>query len=251
MTEVRATLDLIRPTWTVSPRVHACATTRGGGLSSGAYAGLNLATHVGDTAALVAANRALLRQTLRLPGEPVWLEQVHGTEVVDLDAETPTATPCADASLTRAPRRVCAVLTADCLPVLLCERQGEAVAAVHAGWRGLLAGIIEQAVARLAPPARIAAWLGPAIGPRAFEVGPEVREAFIAASAGAEVAFTPAPAGRWLADLHSLARQRLRQAGVADISGGVHCTFSDPERFYSYRRDGRCGRMASLIWLDP
>lgn len=244
---------IISPNWSVSAQVRACMTTRAGGMSAGAYASLNLATHVGDDPALVAANRQALIKALRLPCEPIWLEQVHGTEVVEvgIGSGAGLATPCADASLTREPNRVCAVLTADCLPVLLCERHGLAVAAVHAGWRGLLAGVIEQTVTRLTTaPEHIAAWLGPAIGPRAFEVGPEVRAAFLDADAEAAAAFTPSPAGRCLADLYTLARRRLHQAGVVDISGGEHCTFSDPERFYSYRRDGYTGRMASLIWLQ-
>jgi YfiH family protein len=248
-----ARLALIDPQWAVSPRIHACTTTRAGGSSTGAYAGLNLATHVGDEPACVARNRQRLRAALKLPAEPVWLEQVHGTEVVEIGAGgVLDSTPCADASLTRVPGLVCAVLTADCLPVLLCERHGRAVAAVHAGWRGLLAGVIERAVARLAqPPEHIAAWLGPAIGARAFEVGDEVRAAFLTADPAADDAFKPSLGGRWLADLYHLARQRLHQVGVRAISGGELCTFSDQERFYSYRRDGRTGRMASLIWLDP
>ncbi|WP_328985600.1 peptidoglycan editing factor PgeF [Thiorhodovibrio winogradskyi] len=252
-------LELLYPDWSVSQRVRACTTTRGGGTSTGAYAGLNLATHVGDDPARVAANRQLLAAALGLPSDPVWLEQVHGIEVLEIGETTEgveaiggeQAIPCADSSLTHRLDRVCAVLTADCLPLLLCERQGRAVAAVHAGWRGLLAGVIEQTVARLAEsPEKIAAWLGPAIGQDAFEVGPEVRAAFVAADAQATLAFKPSPGARWLADLYTLARQRLRQTGVNDISGGHHCTFTDQERFYSYRRDGRTGRMATLIWLD-
>ncbi|EIC22286.1 peptidoglycan editing factor PgeF [Thiorhodovibrio frisius] len=247
-----SSLELIYPNWSVSPRVHACTTIRSGGTSTGPFAGLNLATHVCDDPARVAANRQQLVAALKLPTEPLWLEQVHGTEVVEIGDGAGNGSPCADASLTHQPGFVCAVLTADCLPVLLCERHGRAVAAVHAGWRGLLAGVIEGAVARLAqPPERIAAWLGPAIGPRAFEVGPEVREAFLSADAGAAGAFKPSVGERWLADLYTLARQRLRQAGVNDISGGDYCTFSDQARFYSYRRDARTGRMASLIWFDP
>jgi YfiH family protein len=295
-------LEFIYPQWSVSPRVHACTTTRVGGVSTGPYAGLNLATHVGDDPGQVAANRQRLVAALNLPAKPLWLEQVHGTEVLVIDGQTMTAeqapscsgmgaaasvfadeqvgfsngagkahkhqmmenaerdfrdteiaqAPCADASLTHEPGHVCAVLTADCLPVLLCERHGRAVAAAHAGWRGLLAGVIERTVEGLAQsPENIAAWLGPAIGPRAFEVGPEVREAFLARDAAAAAAFKPSLGGAWLADLYSLARQRLAQVGVNAISGGDFCTFSDPARFYSYRLDGRTGRMASLIWLEP
>ncbi|MBK5970366.1 MULTISPECIES: peptidoglycan editing factor PgeF [Thiorhodovibrio] len=282
-------IEFIYPQWSVSPRVHACTTTRAVGNSTGPYAGLNLATHVGDDPARVAANRRQLVAALKLSAEPVWLEQVHGTDVFEIDGQTMARTqmssscpssssesirhqrdgrvmaitadqpdpagvvgaPCADASLTHEPGRVCAVLTADCLAVLLCERHGGAVAAVHAGWRGLLAGVIERTVGRLGQaPERIAAWLGPAIGPRAFEVGPEVREAFVTTDPAAASAFEPSLGGRWLADLYRLARQRLEQVGVSAISGGEFCTFSDQARFYSYRREGRTGRMASLIWLD-
>lgn len=296
--DVPRRLEFIYPRWSVSARVHACTTTRLGGNSRGPHAGLNLATHVGDDPAKVAANRRQLATALQLPEAPVWLEQVHGTEVLEIgalatertrktapssspcslslpspsfpslvSAANPTdgaspsnqraaasvdLAPCADASLTRESGRVCAVLTADCLPLLLCERHGAAVAAVHAGWRGLFAGVIERTVDKLGQaPERIAAWLGPAIGPRAFEVGPEVREAFVRADPAAAAAFKPSPSGRWLADLYRLARQRLRQAGVSAISGGEFCTFGDQARFYSYRRDGQTGRMASLIWLDP
>lgn len=242
----------IQPDWPVAPQVRAFTTTRAGGCSQGAFASLNLASHVGDDPGRVEVNRAHLRQALALPGEPRWLDQVHGTEVLELIDPHAGSNPCADASVTRMPGQVCVILTADCLPVLLCERDGRAVAAVHAGWRGLAAGIIEQTLTRLKePPARLAAWLGPAIGPTAFEVGAEVRAAFLDADPTAHQAFVPSPAGRWLADLYTLAGQRLRRAGVQMITGGGFCTFSDPGRFYSYRRDGQTGRIASLIWITP
>lgn len=252
----------LRPDWPAPPWVRAAATTRAGGLSTGAYAGLNLADHVGDDPERVAENRARLRVALALPAEPLWLNQVHGCEVAQGSGVVPGCT--ADAAVTRCPGVVCAVLTADCLPLLLCDRGGRVVAAAHAGWRGLAAGVIERTlgamrealgeVPRDAPvdaPADLLAWLGPAIGPAAFEVGPEVRAAFLDTDPGAAAAFRSGAGDRWLADLFRLARARLERAGVAGVYGGGVCTYSDPERFYSYRRDGVTGRMASLIWLEP
>ncbi|PKM45838.1 MAG: peptidoglycan editing factor PgeF [Gammaproteobacteria bacterium HGW-Gammaproteobacteria-1] len=237
-------MDLILPTWPAPPNVHACATTRAGGVSTEPYASLNLGDHVGDDPAAVAENRARLCRELALPAEPLWLTQVHGTAVAE------GAGGCADASVAFGPGTVCTVMTADCLPLLLCDRAGTRVAAVHAGWRGLLAGVIEAAVARLdTPGAELLVWLGPAIGPDAFEVGEEVRAAFLAEDGGAAGAFRPSPAGRWLADIYALARRRLARCGVNAVYGGELCTYHDAERFYSYRRDGVTGRMASLIWL--
>jgi YfiH family protein len=244
-------IELILPDWSAPPRVRACTTTRRGGVSIGPFASLNLAGHVGDDPDAVAANRARLSAALALPAEPVWLHQVHGCEVAAADTAAGPTPPAADAVVARAPGQVCAVLTADCLPLLLCDRAGSVCAAVHAGWRGLHAGVIEAAVARLAlPGAALLAWLGPAIGPARFEVGPEVREAFIASDAAAVDAFRRGRGDRWFADLYALARLRLAALGVRQVSGGGLCTLSDPGRFYSYRRDGRTGRMATLIWLD-
>lgn len=226
-------------------------TTRNGGVSTGPFAGLNLADHVGDEPSLVARNRALLRAHLDLPTEPHWLQQVHGRRVA---AAVRDPRDCrADAVIATGLREVCAVLTADCLPLLLCDAAGTRVAAVHAGWRGLAAGIIEAAIARLAvPPRDVLCWLGPAIGPRAFEVGAEVRARFLArGSEDTKAAFVPTPGGKWLANPYALARERLRACGVDRIWGGGLCTYSDPERFFSYRRDKITGRMASLIWIDP
>jgi len=237
-------MELILPDWPAPANVRACTTTRQGGVSVGAYASLNLGDHVGDDPAHVTENRARLRRVLALPAEPLWLTQVHGIAVAEGQGG------CADASVAFAPGTVCTVMTADCLPLLLCDRAGTAVAAVHAGWRGLLAGVIEAAVARLdVPAADLLAWLGPAIGPQSFEVGDEVRTAFMAEDAAASVAFRPTPGGRWLADIYALARLRLVRCGVTAVYGGALCTFSDAARFYSYRRDGVTGRMASLIWL--
>ncbi|WP_295879588.1 peptidoglycan editing factor PgeF [uncultured Thiohalocapsa sp.] len=243
---------VIVPDWPAPARVHACTTTRLGGVSTGLFASLNLAAHVGDDPAAVAANRRRLRAGLDLPAEPLWLAQTHGCAVAT--ADTPDAgsdrPPAADAALSRRPGQVCAVLTADCLPVLLCDRAGSVCAAVHAGWRGLHRGVIDAALARLGvQPDSVLAWLGPAIGPDRFEVGPEVRAAFLAQDAGAGAAFRRGAGDRWLADLYALARRRLAIAGVPRVSGGGLCTAADPDRFFSYRRDGCTGRMASLIWL--
>jgi polyphenol oxidase len=219
-------------------------------VSRGPYAGLNLADHVGDDPSCVARNRALLRDYLALPSEPLWLRQVHGCGVAG-DGVSPDGCE-ADASVATGPGLVCAVLTADCLPLLLCDRDGTRVSAVHAGWRGLAAGVIEAAVARMqTPPADLLAWLGPAIGPDAFEVGDEVRAAFLAGDPAATAAFRPSLAGRWLADIYLLARRRLGALGVGQVWGGDLCTLTDAGRFFSYRRDGATGRMASLIWLNP
>jgi len=237
------------PEWPAPPRVHACTTTRLGGVSEGPYASLNLAAHVGDDPEQVAENRRRLLQALRLPAMPLWLQQVHGTTVVNAVGAKPDC--MADASYADREGAVCVVMTADCLPLLLCSDDGTRVAAVHAGWRGLLEGVIENAVRALGSPGkRLLAWLGPAIGPGAFEVGDEVRAAFVAADPTAATAFVPSPAGRWLADIYDLARQRLACVHVDAVYGGHWCTVGDAERFYSYRRDGVTGRMASLIWLD-
>ncbi|MCW8972882.1 MAG: peptidoglycan editing factor PgeF [Gammaproteobacteria bacterium] len=241
-------MKLIPPSWPAPANVHAAVTTRQGGVSRAPYDSLNLGDHVGDDPTAVAHNRLLLRESLALPSEPHWLSQVHGNCAIDA-ADSPSGCE-ADAVFSRDASEVCAVLTADCLPVLLCDSGGSVVAAVHAGWRGLLDGVIENTVARMAGWGEILAWLGPAIGPQAFEVGEEVRQAFINEDVATAGAFAPSPAGRWLADIYALARRRLQRAGVDAIYGGEYCTFSDPERFYSYRRDGVTGRMASLIWME-
>ena len=241
-----ADLDFILPDWPVPPSVRAAVSLRSGGASGGPFASLNLGDHVGDDPAAVAENRARLSNALALPAEPLWLQQVHGCEIARFGG---AQTPQADASVAREPGQVCAVLVADCLPVLLADRQGTCVAAVHAGWRGLAAGVIERTIASLpVEPSRLVAWLGPAIGPEAFEVGAEVREQFLTADEGAEGLFRPSPAGRWLADLFGLARRRLAAAGVSSIHGGGLCTLSDSSRFFSYRRDGITGRLAAMIW---
>jgi YfiH family protein len=245
-------MERIEPDWPAPAPVRALCTTRSGGVSTGRFASLNLADHVGDEPSSVAYNRALLCESLGLPAEPRWLRQVHGCSVAD--ASLAPRECQADAAIASRPGEVCAVMTADCLPLLLCDgEEGTRVAAVHAGWRGLVEGIIEAVVARLAvPPADILCWLGPAIGPRAFEVGSEVRARFLEQgdeSTGS--AFRPVQGGKWLADLYALATERLEGCGVFRIWGGGMCTYSEPDRFFSYRRDGITGRMASLIWIDP
>jgi len=240
--------DWLVPDWPAAQTVRAVTTTRHGGISRGPWHSMNPADHVGDSAADVAGNRARLHAALALPAEPVWLQQVHGHAVVD--AARAGDRPQADAAWTAQPGIVCAVLTADCLPVLLADRAGRCVAAAHAGWRGLAAGVLEAAVGQLPVPAHeLLAWLGPAIGPAAFEVGAEVRDAFVALDRQAASAFTPGAAGRWFADLYRLGRQRLAACGVTAVYGGGCCTFRDSARFYSYRRDGVTGRMATLVWL--
>jgi purine-nucleoside/S-methyl-5'-thioadenosine phosphorylase / adenosine deaminase len=239
--------DWIAPEWPAPPRVRSLITTRNGGVSGGAHASFNLGLSAGDNAKSVAANRAILRQLL--PREPAWLRQVHGARVVVADglAETPHA----DASVAHDAGTVCTVMIADCLPVLLCNTHGNVVAIAHAGWRGLSSGVVENTVAAMDVAAEdVLAYLGPAIGPSAFEVGADVRDAFLAADPGAGDAFTPYREGKWRADLFVLARRRLARCGVKQIYGGGLCTYRDAARFYSYRRDRTTGRMAALIWLD-
>ena len=238
----------IEPDWPSVPHVRALSTTRSGGESQGAWCSLNLGMNCGDDSAAVLRNRAILRA--HLPNDPAWLRQVHGTGVRRLAPGAEIDGVEADAAVTDARKQVCAVLTADCLPVLLCNRQGTEVAAAHAGWRGLCAGILEATVGAMqGPPGELQAWLGPAIGPEAYEVGDEVRDAFLQKDPLAEAAFTQR-GNRWLLDLYRIARQRLASAGLREVSGGNLCTFSDPRRFFSYRRDGATGRMATLIWLE-
>jgi YfiH family protein len=240
--------DCLIPDWPAPAGVHALVTTRRGGVSTGPWASLNLGTAVGDDPEAVATNRTLLAALL--PGPARWLRQVHGNRVVA--AEDVVAPEEADASVTTRDGVVCAVQMADCLPVLFASVDGSRVAAAHAGWRGLAGGVLENTVAALGcAPAGIMAWLGPAIGPHCFEVGEEVLEAFVARDPGASVCFAPQGPGKWLADLPGLARQRLRAAGVTSVHGGALCTHSDPERFFSHRRDRITGRMAALVWRSP
>ncbi|HMA87671.1 MAG TPA: peptidoglycan editing factor PgeF [Burkholderiales bacterium] len=240
----------IEPDWPAPRGVHALVTTRAGGCSVGPYASLNLGARSGDDPAAVNENRR--RLVALLPAAPVWLRQVHGTAVVDADrARDEALEPQADAAVARARATVCAVLVADCMPVLLADDGGTMVAAAHAGWRGLSAGVLEATVGAMrVAPQRLIAWLGPAIGPRRYEVGDEVRAAFLARDAAAASAFRAVRPGHWLLDLYAVARQRLAASGVTRVYGGGLCTYSDPARFYSYRREPKTGRMAALIWLE-
>lgn len=243
----------ITPDWPAPPSVRALSTTRNGGQGVGPYASFNLSNYVGDAPETVTRNRALLQAQAGLPSAPHWLTQVHGTCVLELDISADkTAAPSeADAAITAARGVVCAVQTADCLPVLLCDMAGTRIGAVHAGWRGLAGGVIEAALMRLNTPAvKILAWLGPAIGPDAFEVGDEVRAAFVNDMAEASRCFRGHTVGKWYADLAQLARLRLQRAGVTQVYGGGWCTFSESQQFFSYRRDQVTGRMATLIWLE-
>jgi YfiH family protein len=235
----------IVPDWPAPSCVRTLITTRSGGVSRGAYDSLNLGLRVGDDPDCVHRNRERLRRFL--PAEPKWLTQVHGTRAVEADK---IAFPVeADAASTRSSGVVCAVMVADCLPILLCDLEGTVVAAAHAGWRGLSAGVIESAVAATGvAPARLLAYMGPAIGPGAFEVGADVFDAFVSRDDAAQVAFKPHAAGKWLCDLYALARQRLNALGVGAVFGGGLCTYSDRARFFSRRRDRVSGRMAALIW---
>ena len=239
--------DWIVPDWPAPIGVKSLITTRNGGVSTGAYASFNLGLRSGDDESAVVANRMQLRRYL--PQEPKWLRQVHGSRVVAADGMVET--PEADASIARQPGTVCVVMIADCMPVLLCDEAASVVGIAHAGWRGLASGIVENTVqATGVAPGALLAFLGPAIGPRAFEVGADVRDAFIAADATAAQAFKPQREHKWLADLFLLARQRLTRCGITRIFGGGLCSHTDSTRFYSYRRDQASGRMAALIWLD-
>ena len=234
--------------WPAPPRIRAGVTTRVGGVSQSAYAELNLAEHVGDAPAAVRENRERLRRFLDLPTEPIWLNQVHGVQVCT-DAQVGAQ---ADASVSRQAGEVCVVMTADCLPVLLCDRVGSVVAAAHAGWRGLAAGVIPEALIHMqADPAEVLVWLGPAIGPRAFEVGDDVRSVFLGLAKEYADVFTARSPGKWLMDIYAAARLQLAGLGVTQVYGGGFCTYEDSTQFYSYRRERVTGRMASLIWIQP
>lgn len=237
----------IEADWPAPSTVHAVTTLRTGGVSTGPYRSLNPAGHVGDNPDDVAENRRLIQRMLNLPAQPVWLQQVHGN--VAVDAGRCDDRVQADASYSKEPDVVCAVLTADCLPLLFCNPEGTKIAAVHAGWRGLLAGVIEQTLTALQQP-DLLVWLGPAIGPTCFEVGDEVRQAFVNKSVDFAAGFRQCAEQKWLADIYQLARIILAQQGIERSYGGGFCTVTDQERFFSYRRDGETGRMATLIWRD-
>jgi len=270
---IENTIEIIRPDWPAAANIHAFCSTRNKGASHGDYASLNLALHVEDDPGHVLANRQQLKRQLKLPEEPVWLDQVHGNRVVNANfinsnnlsteehnAGLPRPTQAkstqaksiqADASFSETANTVCAVMTADCLPVLICNRKANKVAAAHAGWRGLADGVIETTVAALNERhSELLVWLGPAIGPQAFEVGEDVRELFVENQPKSIEAFKQNRPGHYLADIYKLARLRLENMGIEAVYGGEYCTFTDAERFYSYRRDGTTGRQASLIWFD-
>jgi len=241
-------IDWITPDWPVPAHVRVLSTLRAGGVSAGPYASLNLAAHVGDRPAAVAANRLLLREAAHVPAEPWWLEQVHGTDVVRHEGANAPAR--ADAAVAFQSGRVCVVMTADCLPVVFADRRGTRVATAHAGWRGLAAGVLEATIAALGvPAAELHAWIGPAISQAAFEVGAEVRAAFLGRLPDSDECFAGNTRGRFQADLYGLARCVLLAAGVASVHGGGWCTHDDAARFFSFRRDGITGRQATLAWL--
>jgi YfiH family protein len=244
------TLAPVVPDWPAPPNVRAYSTTRVGGVSEAPFDSLNLSFSSGDDAERVRKNRARVMSALAIPEPPRWLKQIHGIRVVN--AELALQRPQADASTSIRPGQVLAVMTADCIPVLICDRLGRRVAAAHAGWRGLAAGVLESTLGALgSDPSKLLAWLGPGIGPKAFEVGAEVLESFLAKDPGAAGSFRQGNGDRLLADLYQLARRRLERAGVQAVFGGEYCTYSDPARFFSYRRDGeRSGRMGSFIWLE-
>jgi len=275
-------LQIIQPDWPAPANVRAAFTLRTGGVSAAPYDSLNLGGGVGDSPEAVNENRRRVGARLQLPAEPVWLEQVHGVDVVDLSgmaavgggvaaagggmagadggmaaagggmAAASGPLHRADAAVTRKPGQVCAIRVADCMPVVFAALDGSAVGAAHAGWRGLAGGVLEATVVRMGLPAsQLLAWMGPAIGVEHFEVGDDVRTAFITKDVGAESAFARNARGRWQCDLYALARRRLRALGIGAVYGGGWCTFAQGDRFFSYRRDGQCGRMAALVWIEP
>ena len=241
--------NLIYPDWPAPDNIKAVNTARIGGISSPPYDGFNLADHVGDDVDRVASNRDYLIELAQLPSDPLWLEQTHSTLIID--SQNWHSGIEADAMISHNTNHVCVVMTADCLPILLCNQQGDTVAAVHAGWRGLAAGIIEKTIHSFScNPYDIVAWLGPAIGPNQFEVGEDVYHAFTQHDPQAKLAFQQSDSEHYLADIYRLARQRLNNLGISAIYGGDYCTVTDHQQFFSYRRDGVTGRMTSLIWID-
>ncbi|TDO96466.1 peptidoglycan editing factor PgeF [Marinomonas balearica] len=242
-------IEVVEVNWSGPKNVRAFTTTRRGGVSCPPYKGLNLGAHVGDDLGLVNQNRSELLSQLQMPDTLIWLNQTHSTQVAYLPAKVYSES---DAAFTSSPNQICAVLTADCLPVVFTNRSGTQVAVAHAGWRGLCNGVLEETVSQFKKDDPVIAWLGPAIGPEAFEVGEEVRAAFIEKMTSAEGAFKASKnTGKWLGNLYELARQRLQACGVFEIYGGDHCTFTEEDQFYSYRRDGVTGRMATLVWFEP
>lgn len=246
--------EVITPDWPAPANVKAVCSTRAGGCSVGPYQSLNLGRHVGDDPAAVNRNRQLFRSTAQMPGQPVWLNQTHSSRCITLSADTAYPSDSdgtdADASFSRQAGIICTVMTADCLPVLICNQAGTEIAAVHAGWRGLCNGVIENTMRLFSQPATCMSWLGPAISQPVFEVGGEVRAAFMQQDPAAASAFVATEQGKWLADLYLLARQRLARLGVSAVYGADYCTYRQAADFFSYRRDGQTGRMAAAIWLE-
>jgi polyphenol oxidase len=237
----------LQPDWPAPSNIHAATTLRTGGVSQGKYANFNLAMHVGDDPELVHQNRGLLKTGLKLPSEPIWLNQTHSNRAIEAIASE--SSQPADASYTNRAGVVCVVLTADCLPLLVCAADGSEIAAIHAGWRGLVDGIIDNTIAALTSK-EVLVWLGPAIGPERFEVGDDVRQAYLGKSTEFAPAFKQQNENKWLADIYRLARINLAMLGIDKVYGGGFCTVTDDEQFYSYRRDKETGRMATLIWRD-
>jgi len=241
-------IETIQPNWNSPPGIQACCTTRRGGVSTAPFDSLNLALHVGDDAERVAQNRKLLRRQLRLPTEPCWINQTHGTHTVTLEQDV---TRDADAAVTRVPGTIAVVMIADCLPILLCNQDGSEVGAVHAGWRGLQAGVVQSALATMnSPNQRVMAWIGPGISQACFEVGDEVRAAFADSMQDAQSCFSAHREGHWLCDLAGLAERVLKAQGVDEVFRDSHCSYRDADRLYSYRRVATTGRMAALIWIN-
>jgi YfiH family protein len=241
-------IETVKPAWSSPPQIRACCTTRHGGVSQIPFDSLNLGLHVGDRVDDVLQNRRRLREDLLLPSEPCWINQTHSVEVVTLEQDDNRD---ADAAITREADRIAVVMTADCLPILLCNRAGSEVAAIHAGWRGLQAGVIQSTLAAMhASPQQLIAWIGPGITQASFEVGEEVYAAFVDPEPGAASCFSVNRPGHWLCDLGGLAESVLRRAGVAEVTRSPHCSYCDAESFYSYRREATTGRMASLIWIN-
>lgn len=244
-------MQYLKPNWPAPHNILALSTTRQEGHSAAPYGSFNLARHVGDLDKNVEKNRLLLTESLQLSSDPIWLEQVHSNQVVNIDEDQPCPIT-ADAAIATTPHRICVVMTADCLPILLCNQKGTKVAAIHAGWRGLAHGIIENTIHQLGePPTELLAWLGPAIGPSKYEVSQDFFNTFMDQDVKNELAFQYQSTDKWLANLYLLATHRLMALGLKHIYGGEYCTYSDEKNFYSYRRDqGVTGRIATLIWLN-
>lgn len=243
------TTEYITPDWPAPPSIKALTTTRHGGMSHSPFHTFNLADHVGDEPDRVATNRHLLHKKFSLPTQPIWLNQTHSTHIID--AATVTGIPTADASYSNKPNVVCAVLSGDCLPLLICDKAATVVSAIHAGWKGLANGVIENTINTLpVKPSDLLVWLGPAIGDQVYEVGWNVVSAFTQHDPAAIDVFVPLDSTHWLANLYALARMRLSRLGVTQIYGGNHCTYTEKNLFYSFRREGITGRMATLIWRE-